>query len=155
VRHYLTFIDYLTLEICFPPTLTHFFNLSSIKFWQKRRRWNYFLYSYYVVEYQVSSNVWATLYTIIDFRLWFLLPTYICKFHWHITSYLLGINSSSERIGIVRFEIIMAMSVKKAVLWYVTPCSLVDIQDDSGGDDNTLGDDSNCHCKKQSSYRHV
>ena len=72
----------------------------------------------------------------------------------HITAYLLGPNSSSERIGIVRYEIIMSMTVKKAVLWYVTPCSLVAIQGDSGGEVNILGDVSNYHCKKQSSYGH-
>ena len=80
------------------------------------------------------------------------LPTYISKFPRHVTSELLCLNSGSERIGIVRFEIIMAITVKKAVLWYVTPCSLVDIQSDSGGEVTILGDDSNYHSKKQSSY---
>jgi hypothetical protein len=48
----------------------------------------------------------------------------------------------------------MVITVKKAVLWYVTQCSLVDIQDDSGVEVNILGDDSNYHCKKQSSHGH-
>ena len=55
---------------------------------------------------------------------------------------------------IVRFELIMAMTVKKAVLWNVTPCSLIDIQSDSAEEFNILGDDSNYYCKKQSSYGH-
>jgi hypothetical protein len=49
----------------------------------------------------------------------------------------------------------MARTVKKAVLWYVTPCSLVNIQDDSEGQVNILGDNSKYHCEKQSSYGHV
>jgi len=43
----------------------------------------------------------------------------------------------------------MAMTVKKAELWYVMPCSLVAIQDDSGGEVSIFGDDSNYHCKKK------
>jgi hypothetical protein len=46
----------------------------------------------------------------------------------------------------------MSMTVQKAVLWYVTPCSLVDIQGDSAEEFNILGGDSNYHCKKQSLY---
>jgi hypothetical protein len=49
----------------------------------------------------------------------------------------------------------MAMTVNKAVLWYVTLCIMVDIRIDSGGEVNILGDDRNYHCKKDSSYGHV
>ena len=47
-----------------------------------------------------------------------------------------------------KINIIMAMTMKKAVLCYVTSCNTVDIQGDSG-------DDNNCHCKTQSSYEYV
>jgi len=67
------------------------------------------------------------------------LPTYTSKFLRHIASYLFGPNSSSDIIGLVRFGIIMAMTVKKAVLWYATPFSLVDVQGDSGGKVNIFG----------------